>query len=118
VSIPITLEIAGYTESECSPFPCDEDRTCGLSACAPSGSLVKACAALKDEISKEFGDRVTMKLTFLDEKVPDHIKKIYEKDHPAIPMILLQGRVLPVGRISWPHIRDAINLELEKLSRS
>ena len=118
MSIPITLEIAGYTESECSPFPCDEDRTCGLSACAPSGSLVKACAALKDEIFKEFGDRVTMKLTFLDEKVPDHIKKIYEKDHPAIPMILLQGRVLPVGRISWPQIRDAINLELEKLSQS
>lgn len=108
-----TLEIVGYSDSECSPFPCDENRTCGLSSCAPSASLVKAFEALKNEVQKEFGECVTLKLTLMDDEVPDHIREIYERDHPAIPMILIQGKVIPVGRISWPPIRDAIASELQ-----
>ena len=108
MTLPIILEIAGYKDSECSPFPCDEDRTCGLSACAPSGNLVKAFNALMNKVQNEFGERVSMKLTLLDEGVPDYIKELYEREHPAIPMVLLQGSIIPVGRISWEPIRDAI----------
>jgi len=108
VTTPVLLEIVGYKDSECSPFPCDENRTCGFSSCAPSGSLVKAFEALKTEVLKEFGEKVRVQLTLLDDGVPDYIKQIYERDHPAIPMVLLQGRVIPVGRISWIPIRDAI----------
>jgi len=112
VKTSVTLEIVGYSDSECSPFPCDENRTCDLSSCAPSASLVKAYEALKDKVQKEFGECVIMKLTLLDDGVPDAIKEIYEKENPAIPMILLQGKIIPVGRISWVPIRDSIIKEL------
>jgi len=115
VTASATLEIVGYSDSECSPFPCDENRTCGLSSCAPSGSLVEAFEALKSKVLKEFGEGVTLKLTLLDDGVPDYIREIYERDHPAIPMILLQGKVIPVGRISWEPIRDAIASVLQAL---
>ncbi len=116
VTIPVLLEIVGYKNSECSPFPCDENRTCGFSSCAPSGSLLNAFEALKNEVFKEFGEKVSVQLTLLDDGVPDYIKQIYERDHPAIPMILLQGRVIPVGRISWIPIRDAI-ISLPEMER-
>jgi hypothetical protein len=112
VKATVTLEIVGYSDSECSPFPCDENRTCGLTACVSSASLVKAYDALKNEVEKEFGECVKMKLTLLDDQVPDYIREIYEKEHPAIPMILLKGQIIPIGRISWPPIRDAISKEL------
>ena len=108
----IIVEIAGYKEMECSPFPCDQDRTCMLSACAPSGKLLPAVEALREQIRKEFREEVIVKLTLLDEEVPDHIRIIYESEHPAIPMILINGRIIPLGRISWPQIRDAIHSEL------
>ncbi|MDD3573424.1 hypothetical protein [Methanospirillum sp.] len=75
---------------------------------------MKAFEALKEEVYKEFENRVTLKLTLLDDNVPEYIKDIYNLDHPAIPMILLQKKVIPVGRISWKPIRDAIYLEIEK----
>lgn len=108
----VTLEIVGYKNSECSPFPCDENRTCGLTSCAPSASLERAFDALKDELKKEFGDNISMKLTFLDDNIPDYIKGIYERDHPAIPMVLVQGAIIPVGRISLEPIRKAILREM------
>lgn len=108
----VTLEIVGYKDSECSPFPCDEDRSCGLSSCAPTGELTTAFSALMEEVLKEFGSQVTMKLTLLDENVPDYIKDLYETHHPAIPMILINGKISPIGRINWPKIRDAILQEL------
>jgi hypothetical protein len=111
VNTSVTLEIVGYSYSECSPFPCDENKTCGLVSCAPSASLLKAYEALKIEVEKEFGECVNMKLTLLDDGVPDAIRDIYEREHPAIPMILIQGKVIPVGRISWPLIRDALMAE-------
>jgi len=111
VNASVTLEIVGYSDSECSPFPCDENRTCGLVSCAPSASLVKAYEALKNEVEKEFGECVIMKLTLLDDGVPDAIRDIYEREHPAIPMILIQGKVIPVGRISWSPIKEALMKE-------
>lgn len=114
----VIIEIAGYKNSECSPFPCNEDRTCGLISCAPSGELITAYTALKQKVEEEFGDKIDMKLTLLDDQVPQNIKEIYERDHPAIPIILLNGKVLPVGRISWPQIRDAISQYMQKTETS
>jgi len=108
VKTSVSVEIVGYSYSECSPFPCDDDRTCGLIACSPSGSLIKAYNALKEEISKEFGDCISVTLTLLDDGVPDRIKEIYSRDHPAIPMVLIQGSIMPIGRIALQPIRDAI----------
>jgi hypothetical protein len=108
----LTLEVVGYKKSECSPFPCDENRTCGLISCAPSGELIVAYNALKMKIEEEYSGKIEMKLTLLDEEVPQYIKEIYENEHPAIPMILLNGEVLPVGRVSWTHIQDAISKKI------
>ena len=102
------LEIVAYKDMECSPFPCDADRSCGLSDCAPTNALLPAVEALKKELKAEFGDGVEVTLTLLDDGVPDYIKSIYEKDHPALPMILLQGSLVPVGRISLPPIAQAL----------
>jgi hypothetical protein len=108
----VKLEIVGYQRSECSPFPCDENRTCGLINCAPTGELVTAYDALKVMVEKKFPNKTDMILTLIDKEVPEYIKDIYEHEHPAIPMVLINGNVIPVGRISWPHIRDAIYKEL------
>ena len=104
----ITLEIVGYENMECSPFPCDADRSCGLDECAPTNALLPAVDALKKELQSEFGDAVEVTLTLLDDGVPEYIKNIYEREHPALPMILVQGTPIPVGRISCTPIVQAI----------
>src|SRR5208337_4716870 len=78
----ILVEIVGLKSSECSPFPCDENRTCGLSECYPSGNLVQAFDALKAKVQEIYGNRVEMKLTLIDDDVPDHIRSILEKEYP------------------------------------
>ena len=108
----VTVEVVGYKDSECSPFPCDEDRTCGLSACSPSNQLIRAVEALRVKLKEEFSDTVTVQLTLLDDGVPAYIRELYEAEHPAIPMILINKKLLPVGRISWQHIRDGVNSAL------
>ena len=74
----------------------------------PSGRLIPATEALRIMLKEEFGDQVIVEITLLDEGVPDYIREIYEAEHPAIPMILVNKKLLPIGRISWPHIRDAV----------
>ncbi len=110
----VTVEIVGYRESECSPFPCDEDRTCGLSACAPRGLLVPAVEALRARLKEDFSDSVAVHLTLLDEGIPDYVREIYEAEHPAIPMVLINQKIVPIGRIAYQPIHDA----LEKVLRS
>lgn len=104
----VIVEVVGYQDSECSPFPCDENRTCELSACKPSNKLINATEALRARLKEEISEDIVVTLTLLDTEVPEYIRKIYEEKHPAIPMILINGKLLPVGRISWPHIRDAV----------
>jgi hypothetical protein len=104
----ITIEIVGYKEMECSPFPCDAERSCGLDECAPTNALLPAVETLKKEIVAEFGESVEITLTLIDESVPDYIKEIYEREHPALPMILIQGRLVPIGRISLTPIVQAV----------
>ena len=109
----IAIEVVGYKDSECSPFPCDENRTCELSSCNPSNKLIPATEALRTRLQEEFPtDNISIHLILLDEGVPDFVREIYEAEHPAIPMILINRKLFPIGRISWPQIRDAIRQTL------
>jgi hypothetical protein len=108
----VEIEIAGFSDSSCGPFPCDGDRTCELEKCAPSENLVKAFEALSERIEYIFGSNVALKLTLLDDGVPDHIVAIIEEKHPPIPIVIVNGRVTPIGRISFPMIREEIERAL------
>jgi len=106
----VQIEIVGVKNAECSPFPCNEDRTCGLVECYPSGQLAGAVDALKKEIAREYGDRVSIRFTLIDDHVPDHIRALIEKEYPPLPMILVNGRLTKIGRI----VLDRIKKEIEK----
>jgi len=108
MSDPVTVEIVGLKYSSCSPFPCDADRTCGLTECHPSGRLTKAFDALSEVLKQTYGDRVELKLTLIDDEVPDHIRAILEKDYPPIPMILVNGKLTRIGRIALDRIKNEI----------
>ncbi|KUG19975.1 MAG: hypothetical protein KO206_06540 [Methanomicrobiaceae archaeon] len=109
----VVVEIVGLSTSECGPFPCDETRTCGLEVCYPSNSLMDAVDALRQAILEEYGDRVEVQLTLLDEEMPEHIREIIEKRHPPLPIILVNGRLTAIGRISLRLISEEIEEELE-----
>lgn len=108
----VHIEVVGLTISECSPFPCDENRTCGLSDCLHSGKLVDAFRELKVALEKTYGDRIDVRLTLIDDGAPDYIRTIIERDYPPIPMILVNGRVTKIGRITLDRIKAEIEKEL------
>jgi hypothetical protein len=108
----VHVEIVGLKTSECSPFPCDEERTCGLKGCYLKGKLTDAFEELKNVLSDTYGNRVDTKLTLVDNGVPEHIRKIIEKEYPPIPMVLVNGRVTRIGRISLDRIKAEIEKEL------
>jgi len=107
----VLVEIVGLKNAECCPFPCDENRTCGLSGCYPTGKLNEAFDELKQVLKKEYGDRVDLKLTLIDNGAPDYIQKIIEKEFPPLPIILVNGRVTRIGRISLDRIKKEIEKE-------
>jgi len=108
----VSIEIVGLKNSECSPFPCDENRTCGLSACHPTGKLTSAFEALATELKKEYGDRVDLKLTLVDDYVPDYVKTLIETDYPPLPIVLVNGKLTRIGRIVFDRIKKEIEKEL------
>ena len=108
----IKIEIIGLNESECCPFPCDENRTCGLSDCFPTGKLTAAFEALTAELRKEYGDRVDLKLTLVDDHVPDYLKKIIETDFPPLPIVMVNEKLTRIGRIALDRIKKEIEKEL------
>lgn len=107
---PVTVEVIGLKDSSCSPFPCDDTRSCCLYDCYPTGKLVPAFAALKSALHEHYRDRVEVTLTLIDEEVPHHVREIISTFCPPIPIILVNGRLTPVGRISLAKIR----VEIEK----
>ncbi len=109
----ITIEIIGYKDMECSPFPCTEERTCGLFSCAPSNNLVKAVSALQEVIQRDYGDVVSIILTLIDETVPQYVTDIYTTYNPAFPIILVNSHFIPIGRISYPLIKEEIDKLVE-----
>lgn len=106
---PIKIEIIGLNDSECCPFPCDEKRTCGLSDCYPTGKLIAAYDALNSVLKAQYGDRVELKLTLVDDHVPDYVKKIYEADFPPLPIVLVNGKLTHIGRITLDRIKKEID---------
>jgi hypothetical protein len=108
----VLIEIVGLKNSECCPFPCDENRSCGLSGCFPSGNLTLAFEELKKVLAAEYGNRVETKLTLIDNETPDHIRKIIETEFPPLPMILVNGRITRIGRISLDRIKKEIAKEI------
>jgi hypothetical protein len=109
---PVLIEIVGLKNAECSPFPCDDNRTCNLSGCYPSGKLVSSFDELQKILKKEYGDRVELKLTLIDNGTPDYIRSIIETEYPPLPMILVNGRITRIGRISLDRIKNEIEKEL------
>jgi hypothetical protein len=105
----IKVEIIGLKDSECCPFPCDENRTCGLSDCYPTGKFTAAFDALAAELRKDYDDRVELKLTLVDDGVPDYVKKIIETDFPPLPIILVNGKLTRIGRIALDRIKKEID---------
>ena len=97
---PLAIEIIGFSGAECGPFPCDPDRTCGLSECFPSGSFLAAVDALRHALAARYGDRIVLTVTLIDDGVPDRVKAIIERSHPPVPIVLVNGTVTPIGRIS------------------
>jgi hypothetical protein len=107
----VLIEIVGLKNSECSPFPCDEDRSCGLSGCFPSGNLIAAFEELKKVLAAEYGNRVETRLTLIDKETPDYIRTIIESEYPPLPMVLINGRITRIGRISLERIKKEIEKE-------
>jgi hypothetical protein len=109
---PIKIEIIGLKDSECCPFPCDENRTCGLSDCYPTGKLATAYDALAAELRKEYCERVALKFTLIDDYVPDYVKKIIETDFPPLPIVMVNEKLTRIGRIALDRIKKEIEQEL------
>jgi len=107
----ISIEVVGLKDSNCSPFPCDMTRSCGLYDCHPSGKLVPAFEALKKELGKQFGSVIEMRLVLIDDNVPEHIREVIASSYPPIPFVIINGALVPIGRISLPMMQK----EIEKI---
>ncbi len=108
----VIVEIVGLKTSACSPFPCDDDRTCGLTGCYLSGKLADAFAELKMVLEKVYGNRVDVRLMLIDDGAPDHIRAIIEREYPPLPMVIVNGRITRIGRIALDRIKKEIEREL------
>jgi len=108
----IHLEVVGYTYRPCGPFPCDDNRTCGLSDCFSKEKLSSAFPALKRALIEKYGDKISVELVSLDTEIPEWVKEIVKTEHPPLPIILINRKVIPVGAISVPKISEFIDSEL------
>lgn len=107
----ISIEVVGLKDASCSPFPCDMTRSCGLYECHPTGKLVPAFEALRKELTEQFGTAIEMRLVLIDEQIPDHVREIIAVHYPPIPFVIVNGRLIPMGRISLPLMQK----EIEKI---
>lgn len=108
----IHVEVVGFTYRPCGPFPCDAERTCGLTECFGKEKLSFAFPALKKALEEKYGDSVLVELVSLDAEIPEWVKKIVADEHPPIPFILINRKVVPVGAVSVPKISEFIEKEL------
>lgn len=105
----VTIEVVGYTYRPCGPFPCDEDRSCGLLDCYKEEKLKFAFPALKDALLKKYGDDISVALIELDKEIPEKIYELVKKEHPPLPIILINGELAPIGAVSVPKISECID---------
>ena len=109
---PISVEVIAYTYRPCGPFPCDADRSCGLVDCFEKETMTFAFPALEKALKEKYGDKVSVSLTSLDEGIPARVVELVRIDHPPLPIILVNGKVVPVGAISVPRISEYIDAAL------
>ena len=113
---PLHIEIIGLKNASCSPFPCDEQRTCGLTACQPTGKLLPAVDALRQALKNEYGEKVTLSLVLIDDQVPDYVGDILRGQYPPIPFVLIDRKLVPMVRISLDQIRKEIDRRLAQFT--
>ncbi len=109
----VTVEVIGLKDISCGPFPCDEERSCGLVACYPTEKLVPAFHALKEKLEEIYNDRVVVRLTLIDDEVPDRIRRLIDEHQPPLPIVLVNGNLTPLGRISLPLVQEEIEKYLD-----
>ena len=109
----VLVEIIGFSDGSCGPFPCDEDRTCGLDSCHPEGMFPEACNALREALATTYGDRVKLKITLLDEGIPERVRDLIQRHQPPLPMVLVDGTLIPLGRISFTHLKNRLEQALQ-----
>lgn len=109
---PLQIEIIGLKNASCSPFPCDEQRTCGLTACHPTGKLLPAVDALRQALKNEYDEKVALSLVLIDDQVPDYVAEILRNQYPPIPFVLIDRQLVPMGRISFDQIKKEIDRRL------
>ncbi|MDO5843710.1 MAG: hypothetical protein Q4Q53_01010 [Methanocorpusculum sp.] len=108
----VTVEVIGYTYRPCGPFPCDKDRSCGLTECFEKLTLQYAFPALEKALAEKYGDKVDVKLTPLDKEIPKYVVDLVREGHPPLPIILVNGKLVPVGTVSVPKISEFIDAVL------
>lgn len=109
----VEVEVIGFSYGSCGPFPCNEDRTCGLVACCPTEKLVEAVKALEDAVTAEYGGKVSVRFTTLDDGVPEYVREIVEQHQPPLPIVLVNGKLTPIGRISLTLLKKEIEAVLD-----
>ncbi|HJJ28691.1 MAG TPA: hypothetical protein O0X70_04800 [Methanocorpusculum sp.] len=105
----VTVDVIGYTYRPCGPFPCDKDRSCGLEECFAKEKLSFAFDALKKALLEKYGDRVSVNLVALDKEIPEFVKDLVRENHPPLPIILVNGKLVPVGAVSVPKICEYVD---------
>jgi alkyl hydroperoxide reductase subunit AhpF len=55
---------------------------------------------------------VALTLTLLDSGVPERIRTIIEQHRPALPAVIINGKVTPIGRIALERIVKEIEKSL------
>jgi hypothetical protein len=73
-----------------------------------------AIGALRDELLAEYGDKIEVKMTLIDEEMPEYIRELIEERHPPIPIVLVNGRLTSIGRVSLGLIKEEIEYALEE----
>ena len=53
-------------------------------------------------------------MTLIDDGIPEHIRKIIEERHPPIPIVLVNGKLTSIGRVSLDLIKEEIEYALEE----
>lgn len=110
----VTVSIIGFTYRPCGPFPCNDERTCGLSECFEKEKLSFAYPALERALAETYGEKVSLELVSLDKEIPEYVKELVAKEHPPLPIVLVNGELVPVGAISVPKISEYIDIALMK----
>ncbi len=110
----VTVSIIGFTYRPCGPFPCDADRACGLTECYEKEKLSFAFPALEKALAEKYGEKVSVELIALDKEIPEFVRELVAKEHPPLPIVLVNGELVPVGAVSVPKISEYIDLALLK----